>query len=117
MFLKRATKTFKGKVYESYALTESYREDGKVKHRNIWNLGSLTENQAQRIRLILKVTQNEDVFVGRLSDVVAKTHYRFLDVALLHHFWQYWGLDNFFTDLPFAEVMAINRCLEPKSKF
>lgn len=117
MFLKRATKTFKGKVYESYALTESYREDGKVKHRNICNLGPLTEEQAQRIRLVLKVTQNEDVFVGRLSDVVAKTHYRFLDVALLHHFWQYWGLDNFFADQPLAEVMSINRCLDPKSKF
>ncbi|MBS3977153.1 MAG: IS1634 family transposase, partial [Syntrophomonadaceae bacterium] len=117
MFLKRATKTFKGKVYESYALTESYREDGKVKHRNIWNLGSLTGEQAHRIRLILTATQNEDMFVGRLSDVVAKTHYRFLDIALLHHFWQYWGLDDFFADQPLAEVMSINRCLDPKSKF
>lgn len=116
MFLKRATKTFKGKVYESYALTESYREDGKVKHRNIWNLGPLTGEQANRIRLILKATQNDDLFVGKLSDVVAKTHYRFLDVALLHHFWQYWGLDDFFSDLPLAEIMSINRCLDPKSK-
>jgi len=57
------------------------------------------------------------MFVGRLSDIVAKTHYRFLDVALLHHFWQYFGLDNFFADQPEAEVMSINRCLDPKSKF
>jgi len=54
MFLKKSKKTYKGKVYETYALTESYRERNKVKHRHIANLGPLTPEQAQRIRLVLK---------------------------------------------------------------
>lgn len=116
MFLKKSKKTYNGKVYETYALTESYREGSKVKHRHIANLGPLTPEQAQRIRLVLKAQQIENVFVGHLSDVVAKKHYRFLDVAVLDHIWQQFALDNIFPDLPYAEAMAVNRCLEPKSK-
>jgi len=40
MFLKKSKKSYKGKSYETYALTESYREAGKVKHRHIANLGT-----------------------------------------------------------------------------
>lgn len=80
---EKTRKTYKGKVYETYALTESYRENGKVKLRHIANLSSLSEEQAQRIRLILKAKQIEDAFVGHLFDVVVKEHYRFLDVAVL----------------------------------
>ena len=116
MFLKKARKTYKGKVYETYALTESYRENGKVKHRHIANLGSLTKEQAQRIKLVLKAKQIEDVFVGHLSDVVAKEHYRFLDVAVLDDIWRQFDLDQYFAELPYAEAMVVNRCLDPKSK-
>ncbi|PKM78920.1 MAG: transposase, partial [Firmicutes bacterium HGW-Firmicutes-13] len=116
MFLKKSKKSYKGKGYETYALTESYREGGKVKHRHIANLGSLTPEQAQRIRLVLKAQKSEDVFVGPLSDVVAKKHFRYLDVAVLDHLWRQFALDRFFSDLPYAEAMAVNRCLEPKTK-
>ncbi len=54
--------------------------------------------------------------MGQLSDVVAKEHYRFLDVAVLDHIWQQFALDNIFSNLPYAEAMTVNRCLEPKSK-
>ncbi len=116
MFLKKSKKSYKGKGYETYALTESYREGGKVKHRHIANLGALTPEQASRIRLVLKAKRSEDVFVGPLSDVVAKQHYRFLDVAVLDQVWKRFSLDQFFRDLPYAEAMAVNRCLEPKAK-
>lgn len=116
MFLKKSKKTYKGSVYETYALTESFRHEGKVKHRNICNLGSLTEEQAARIRLVLRVQQTEDVFVGDLSDVVAKHHFRFLDIMVLDHFWRQFDLHHFFQDLPLAEALSINRCVHPKSK-
>jgi len=116
MFLKKSKKSYKGKGYETYALTESYREGGKVKHRHIANLGALTPEQAARIRLVLKAKRSEDVFVGPLTDVVAKKHFRFLDVAVLDHFWKQFALDRFFSGLPYAEAMAVNRCLEPKTK-
>lgn len=117
MFLKKASRTYKGKIYETYALTESYRENGKVKHRNIHHLGSLTEEQAVRIRLVLNAQQTEDMFVGKRSDVVAKQHVRFLDVSVLDHVWRQFDLHHFFADLPYAESMCVNRCLQPKSKF
>ena len=116
MFPKESKKTHKGKVYKTYALTESYREGKKVKHRHIANLGTLTPEQAKRIRLVLKAQQTENIFVGHLSDVVAKEHYRFLDVAVLDYIWHQFALNNIFSDLPYAEAMAVNRCLEPKSK-
>ncbi len=76
----------------------------------------MTQEQAQRIRLVLKVQKSEDVFVGPLTDVVAKKHFRFLDVAVLDYFWKQFALDRFFSGLPYAEAMAVNRCLEPKTK-
>jgi len=116
MFLKKSKKTYKNKGYETYALTESYREGGKVKHKHIANLGALTPEQAEQIRLVLKVQKSEDVFVGPLQHVVAKKHFRFLDVAVLDHYWRHFSLDAFFNDKIYPEAMATNRCLEPKSK-
>ncbi len=116
MFLKNSKKSYKGKSYESYALTESYRDGGKVKHKHIANLGALSPKQAQRIRLVLKAQKIEEAFVGRLTDVVAKKHYRFLDVAVLDQIWRRFALDDFFAGQLYAEAMAVNRCLEPRSK-
>ncbi|MBS3937107.1 MAG: hypothetical protein KGZ50_00850 [Peptococcaceae bacterium] len=116
MFLKKVKKTHKGKVYETYALTESYREGGKVKHRNIASLGALAPEQIQRMQFVLKAQRIDGAFVGHLSDVVAKQHFRFLDVAVLDDFWKQFGLDQFFAELPYAESMVVNRCLDPKSK-
>jgi len=116
MFLKKSKKSYKGKSYETYALTESYRDGGKVKHKHVANLGALSPEQAQRIRLVLKVQKVEEAFVGPLTDVVAKKHYRFLDVAVLDQIWRRLALDNFFAGQLYPEAMAINRCLDPRSK-
>ncbi len=116
MFLKKSRKAYKDKSYDSYALTESYREKGKVKHKHIANLGPLTLDQADRIRLILKAQKSEDIYVGSLEQVVAKKHFRFLDVAVLDHYWKQFALDAFFSNTIYPEAMAVNRCLEPKSK-
>lgn len=116
MFLKKSKKSYKGKGYETYALTESYREGGKVKHKHVANLGTLTPEQAERIRLVLKAKKLEEAFVGPLKDVVAKKHFRFLDVAVLDQYWRLFALNDFFSGRIYPEAMAINRCLEPKSK-
>ncbi len=116
MFLKKTQKKYKEKGYEHYSLTESYREGGKVKHRNIAKLGVLSPEQAERIRLVLKIQRIDNVYVGDLSDVVVKKHYRFLDVAVMDYFWRQFELDSFFFGAPYAEAMAINRCLDPLTK-
>ncbi len=116
MFLKKSKKKYKGKSYNYYSLAESYRKEGKVKHRQIAKLGALTPEQAERIRLLLKVQRVDHAYVGDLSDVVVKKHYQFLAVAVLDYFWRQFKLDNFFSGIPYAEAMALNRCLEPLTK-
>lgn len=53
MFLKKSTTTIKGKIYNHYKVVESYRVDGKVKHRILFSLGALTDEQAERLRMAL----------------------------------------------------------------
>jgi len=116
MFLKKSKKKYKEKSYNYYSLAESYREEGKVKHRQIAKLGALTQEQAERIRLALKVQRVDHAYVGDLSDVVVKEHYQFLAVAVLDYFWRQFKLESFFSGIPYAEAMALNRCLEPLTK-
>ncbi len=116
MFLKKSQKKYKEKGYDYYALTESYREGSKVKHRNIAKLGALSPEQAERIRLVLKIQRIDNAYVGDLSDVVVKKHYRFLDVAVMDYFWRQFELDSFFSGIPYAEAMALNHCLDPLTK-
>jgi len=59
MHLSYSFSRYKRKKYKSYAIAESYREGKKVKKRTIWPIGKLTDQQADQIRLILKVTQGK----------------------------------------------------------
>ena len=43
-----------GKTYTRYLLRESYREDGKVKHRSIANLSGCSDAEIEAIRLALR---------------------------------------------------------------
>jgi hypothetical protein len=43
-----------GKVYPRALLRESYRQDGKVKHRTIANLSKCSETDLQAIKFALK---------------------------------------------------------------
>ena len=70
MFLKKSTVTIKGKTYNNYKIVESYREDGKVKHRILTPLGSLTDEQAERLRLAISAYSNPDLVVSKKDDIV-----------------------------------------------
>jgi len=45
---------YKGKVYKSYLLRRTYREEGKVKHETVGNLSHLPEHVIEIIRLALR---------------------------------------------------------------
>lgn len=47
-------RTYKGKTYTSILLRQTYREDGKVKHRTLANLSALPEHVIDLIRRALK---------------------------------------------------------------
>lgn len=50
MFIKRCYSTITAKkAYYHYQLVESFREGEKVKHRVIANLGSLTDNEIDKL--------------------------------------------------------------------
>lgn len=116
MFLKKSTTTIKGKTYSHYKIVESYRDNGKVKHRILFPLGNLTDEQAERIRMAISAYSNPDVIVSKIDDIVVTKHLAYLDVVTLYCLWQKWQFDEFFASVRWVEAMVINRCLDPLSK-
>jgi transposase len=126
MHLDWRTSKYKGKVYKSYGIAESYREGGKVKKKRLFTLGKLTDEQAAKIRLICKVISNPDEQVTTLANIVAQECVSYLDVAVVNQLWEKWQLSDAFTfditkgllstDLV-AKILVINRCLEPCSHY
>ena len=125
MHLSYSTSQHKGKTYKSYSLAESYREGKKVGKRTIWPIGKLSDQQAEQIRLILKVVQSDQV-VTRLVDIVVKDTKAYLDIAVVNDLWNQWRLDEAFdfdvTDSPLpthtvAKILTINRCTDPCSHY
>jgi len=126
MHLSYSFSTYKGKKYKSYAIAESYREGKKVKKRNIWPIGKLTDQQAAQIKLILKITKGQDQGITQLKHIVVKDSKAYLDIAVVNELWNYWQLDQAFdfeiSDSPLstpllAKILTINRCTDPCSHY
>lgn len=88
----------------------------KVKHRILFPLGALTNEQAERLRLAIAAYSNPDLVVARSDDIVVTKHAAYLAVTTLHHLWQKWGFSDFFPADRWIEAMVLNRCLEPVTK-
>jgi transposase len=117
MFLKKVTIKQQDKTYNYYKIVASYRDkDGKPKHRLIQNLGVLSDDDAERIRLILKAQQDSELVLAKSSDIVVTKHWLFLPIILLHSLWETFQLHQFFPDGLLIEAMVLNRCIEPLSK-
>ena len=67
MHLDAIRNTVKGKTYTSHLLRETYRENGKVKHRTIANLSKCSRHELEAIRLALK-HKGDLTGVGSLKD-------------------------------------------------
>jgi len=65
MFLHKTVKKVGNKIYNSYLIQESYRENGKVKHRTIANLSKLPLEIINEIAKLLK----EGIVINKLSDI------------------------------------------------
>ncbi len=126
MHLDYQTSKYKDRVYKYYHIAEAYREGGKSKKNRLFPLGKLTDEQAQKIRLICRVISNPDEQVTTLADIVAQECVNYLDVAVVNQLWESWQLSEAFsfditrgdlsTDLV-AKVLTINRCLDPCSHY
>lgn len=126
MHLSYSTSRHKERTYKSYSVAESFREGKKVRKRIIWPIGKLSDQQAEQIRLVLKVVQSDDQVVTRLKDIVVQDTKAYLDIAVVNNLWDQWQLDEAFdyevTDsaLPthtMARILTINRCTDPCSHY
>jgi len=126
MHLSYSTSKYKDRAYKSYSIAESYRDGKTSRKRTIWSIGKLTDQQADQIRLILKVVQNEDEVVTRLKDIVVQDSKAYLDIAVVNDLWDQWELDKAFgydvTESPLpthtiARILTINRCTDPCSNY
>jgi hypothetical protein len=61
-----------GKTYTRYLLRESYRDDGKVKHRTIANLSGCSAAEIEAIRLALRHKDNLSALGTNPSEIVIK---------------------------------------------
>jgi transposase len=126
MHLSYSTSRYKGQVYKSYAIAESYREGKTVRKRTIWRLGKLSDQQAEQIKLILKVVSGQEQVVTLMEDLAVKETKAYLDIALANELWNQWQLDQAFaydvtkSALPthtVAKILTINRCTDPCSHY
>jgi transposase len=126
MHLSYSTSKYKGRVYKSYSIAESYRDGKTIRKRTVWPIGKLTDRQAEQVRLILKVIHGDDEVVTRLKDVVVKETKAYLDIAVVNELWDQWQLDQAFAydvtggELPthtVAKILTINRCVDPCSHY
>lgn len=54
MYVDTSTLQLRGKTYTRHLLRESYRQDGKVRHRTIANLSRCSEQEVEAIKLALR---------------------------------------------------------------
>lgn len=75
MYIHRAKQKTRGKIYTSTLLQETYRENGKIKHRTLMNLSKWSANQIKALEMGLKgksgfsvsdIESTEGKFIGGL---------------------------------------------------
>lgn len=82
MYIDTAKSRRGDKTYTRYLLRDSYREDGKVKHRTIANLGQCSTEEIAALKLALKHKNNLSQLIP-LSDINLEQGKRFGAVWLI----------------------------------
>jgi len=73
-----------GKTYTRYLLRESYRENGKVKHRSIANLSACSPAEIEAIRLALRHKDKLSLVDPKASQIIIKQGLSYGAVHLVH---------------------------------
>jgi len=72
MFVDSCTYQSQGKTYTRHLLRESYRENGKVKHRTIANLAKASDEEIQALKLALKNKHQLELLGNINQDIEVK---------------------------------------------
>ncbi len=136
MFVRRSTVRKPNRTYRYAHLVESYRrkEDGAPRHRVLVNLGELSDQEFENLRLALIANKAGDQVVvarerrsGAARPSKPKANLRYLDVAVGLELWREWGLGEMLAGLcpqgraevSFADVvcaLVLQRLVDPGSK-
>ena len=116
--------SYKGRQYRSYCLAKPYRKNGKNRKQLVIKLGKLSDEEADRWKMLLEAIKKPGAFVTTMDDLVTTKHYAYLDVAAVNAIWDYWNLDKPFTGsdkrevaiATVARILTINRCIFPLAK-
>ena len=116
--------SYKGRQYRSYCLAKPYRKNGKNRKLPVIKLGKLSDEEADRWKMLLEAIKKPGAFVTTMDDLATTKHYAYLDVAAVNAIWDYWNLDKLFIgsdkrEVPIATVariLTINRCIIPLAK-
>lgn len=115
-----------GKVYRYWVVIKSFwdKKEKKVRHRVIHNLGVLSKEEAETIRMILSLKGlPKDSFFTSWPDIKTKEDYEYLVLLVLDKLWHLWELDKV-TDsgqllkVPsflMNEILTLNRAISPTS--
>jgi hypothetical protein len=93
MFIDTAYSKQRGKTYVRYLLRDSYRENGKVKHRTLANLSHCSEEEIRAMKLALK-NKGDLTKLGSMKDIQTEEGMRVGAVLCLEAIAQRIGLIN-----------------------
>lgn len=115
MFLRETVIKKPGVEYRYWRLVKTYwdKKLKKVRHKTVAQLGKL---KPEEIRMFKKTISGEVGKSFSWEELMARKSFEYLGVAILDRIWKYWELDKVIADKA-AEVLAINRCLCPKSDY
>ena len=114
MFLRETVLKKAGVEYRYWRLVKTYwdKKLKKVRHKTVAQLGKL---KPEEIRMFKKTISGEAGKGFSWEELRARKSFEYLGVAILDRIWKYWGLDKVIDNV--AEVLAINRCLCPRSDY
>ena len=115
MFLRETVLRKAGVEYRYWRLVKTYwdKKLKKVRHKTVAQLGKL---KPEEIRMFKKTISGEAGKVFGWEELRARKSFEYLGVAILDRLWKVWELDKVIAD-NVVEVLAINRCLSPKSDY
>ena len=114
MFLRETVLKKAGVEYRYWRLVKTYwdKKLRKVRHKTVAQLGKL---KPQEISMFKKTLSGKVGKYFSWEELTARKSFEYLAVAILDRIWKYWWLDKVVDNV--AEVLAINRCLCPKSDY
>jgi transposase len=129
MFIKKCYSNKKGVKYANYQIAHSYRQNGKVKHKTIANLGKLKESDIDSLIKGLNKIKEKPISLHE-AKLKCKKVYSFGEIQVLNHIWNKLEISEIINDCvkqdkmknikfditPYIKLITFNRLLNASSE-